>query len=509
MNIIVLEHPRIASEKRFNDIANTPLWSCLMGGYAAAALSANRFEPLFIDDARPGAGFDATLEKVLSHRPDLICVNAVYFWEHTPELFDFLSDIKARAACCHINLFGFFPTLVYRQILSTMDAVDSVAVGEFEHTLVELARALETGGSLDGISGLAMKSCLADTRERRRPPHRDPDVFDFPQRSSLEGTVSILGSRGCYNHCSFCPVPSFYNQGSLWRGRSPDNIVREMQVLNDQGVTSFYFCDPNFIGPGVTGKQRILSLMDRIKPMNIRFGMETRPQDLDDELLENLVEAGFESLLMGVESGSDTVLNRIDKSSGPHQAARAISLCRKHGIEPEIGFLMFIPDSGLRDLQQNMAFLMENRLLDRLDRTANLLSHTQIVLAGTSGFSRFEQKGLLKKSGIFGFEAEVAFSDPAVEWMARLVTSACHGVLMSMSDKESPVFWENQESRISQSVNDYLVTLCYKLMDRAESAPETIGPETIEPIEKEINADIRALLGARCFRARDDSPEPS
>lgn len=492
MKVMVLEHPRLPSEKRFNDIANTPLWSCLMGGYAVSALSDAGFSTLFVDDAVTGASFAKTLEKVGEYGPDLLCVNAVYFWEKTEKLFEFLSEIKTNNFCRHINLFGFFPTLVSRQILSSIDAVDSVAVGEFEDTLVELAQALEYGQESDSISGLAMGTVF-DKNPPCRPPRKDLDGFRFPKRSSLDGTVSVLASRGCYNHCSFCPVPSFYNQGRLWRGRSPENIALEIKSLIDQGATSFYFCDPNFIGPGKKGKARILRLMELIKPMKIRFGMETRPQDLDDDIMAAMVEAGFESLLMGVESGSDQVLNRIDKSSGPQQASKAIALCRKHGIDPEIGFIMFVPDSKLPDLHQNMAFLMENHLLDRLDRTANLLSHTQIVLAGTSGYQRFEKKGLLKKSGIFGFEAQVTFSDPAVEWVANLVIFACHTVLRKMADKSSPIYWKKDKGPVHEAANQYLVDLCYKLMDQAQSISDETQSQSSLVWEEKIKTELDVL----------------
>ena len=494
MKILVLEHPRITSEKRFNDIANTPLWSCLMGGYAAAALEREDFEVIFLDEAGPGSSFDRTKEKTLLLNPDLLCVNTVYFWENTPVLFDFFSELRTLGFQGHINLFGFFPSLVFRKILKTCDPVDSIAVGEFEHTLVELAESLKKGKSLETIEGLALKSCLKDNAGRMRTPKKNPDVFAFPKRSSLEGTVTLLASRGCYNHCSFCPVPSFYNQGSLWQGRSPQNVSEEIKGLSAKGVTQFYFCDPNFIGPGAKGKKRILDLMDLIKPLHIKFGMETRPQDLDDDILKKLVDAGLESLLMGVESGSPDILGRIDKRSVPAQSSRAIELCRKHGIEPEIGFLMFVPDSSIHDLKENLAFLMENRLLDRLERTANLLCHTQIVLAGTSGYQRFEKLGRLNKSGIFEFEAEADFSDPAVKWVAALLTVACHTVLKNMSDSFSPIFWENPDNTISQTVNDYLIRLSYTLIDQALEGQVNLHPENIEQRKQELMDKINSMI---------------
>ncbi len=238
MKIVVLEHPRIPSKKRFNDIANTPLWSCLMGGYAAASLEKHDFNTIFLDHAVPGASFDATTTQILDLDPDLLCVNAVYFWEHTPTLFEFFTTLKQQGFSGHINLFGFFPSLVYREILHHNDQVDSIAVGEFENTLVELAQALSKNPprskdqSLEKIEGLALKSCSENERHTRRPA-KNPDLFAFPKRTSLKGTATILASRGCYNHCSFCPVPSFYNQGSMWKGRSPENIALEIQGLVD------------------------------------------------------------------------------------------------------------------------------------------------------------------------------------------------------------------------------------------------------------------------------------
>lgn len=478
MKIIVLEHPRLSSENRFNDIANTPLWSCLMGGYAASSLEKAGFDTLFMDDAVPNADFDRTKEKILAHNPDLLCVNTVYFWEHTPRLFDFFSDLKKIGFTGHLNLFGFFPSLVYKKMLKASLYVDSIAVGEFEKTLPELAACLESNENiesanikstaLEAIEGLATKSSLDKNDNIMRSPEKDLDQFSFPKRAGLDGSVTVLASRGCYNHCSFCPIPSFYNQGSLWRGRSCENIMLEMEELVEKGVKDFYFVDPNFVGPGRAGKKRTMEFLDRLIPLEITFGMETRPNDLDDELMEKFARAGLQTLLLGIESGSGNALTAINKSSDASVGIKAIQLCRKYGIEPEVGFLMFIPDNTLSDLKENMVFLQENDLLDRLERTANLLCHCQIVLAGTTGYKSFESCNRLKKSGIFGFEAEVLFTDPGVEWMSKLVVFACHTILRSMSDSASPIFWENNVTPLFQDANNYLVNLFFSLLSEAE-----------------------------------------
>ncbi|MFW2367478.1 MAG: B12-binding domain-containing radical SAM protein [Desulforhopalus sp.] len=491
MRAVVLEHPRISSEKRFNDIANTPLWSCLMGGYGAAALEGSGLDVKFVDHAFLGATFEATTEEILSLAPDLLAVNAVYFWEHSNKLFDFFTNLKRRGFAGHLSLFGFFPSLVYGDILKMVTAVDSIAVGEFEHTLVELSNAIANKRSLKEIEGLATRGEGATVLLVSRTPDYDLDRFHFPRRNPGASTATILGSRGCYNNCSFCLVPTFDTQKRGWRGRSPLNIFREMEILVAEGVRDFYFADPNFIGPGKKGRARTLQLLELLRPLNITFGMETRPNDLDDEILGHLVGAGMTSLLMGIESGSANILRHIRKSSTTSVGAEAIQLCRDHGVDPEIGFLMFVTDATLPDLRENILFLKSNGLLDRLERTANLLSHKQIVMAGTTGYGEYEKQGRLEKSGVFGFEGEVRFVDKKVEWISELVIFACSMVLRAMSEEHSPIFWRNTVSPVFGATNQYLVSLFDALLAEAETA------RTLDDIifrQQEIRKEILTLL---------------
>lgn len=466
MRVVVLEHPRILSEKRFNDIANTPLWSCLMGGYAASALAHEGHEAHFLDATTRGWSFARSEREILSLFPGMLAINAVYFWEHTPRLFGFVSRLRSVGFAGHINLFGFFPTLAYQAILTEAPEVDSIAVGECENTLAELAGRLSKGQDWRDVPGLAYRASGKVRMAAPRAPEANPDGFPFPLRDQgSESTVSVLASRGCYNHCSFCPIPAFYGNGPLWRGRSPKNVLEEVTQLTDRGVRDFYFVDPNFIGPGKKGKDRIRHLAELIRPLGITFGMETRPNDLDAEILECLVSAGLRSLLLGIESGSASVLGRLHKSASRDSSERAIDLCRGAGIEPEVGFLMFVPDSTIEDLEHNLEFLRSNSLLDRLDRTANLLCHCQIVLMGTSDYHRFEEQGRLTATGPFGFEGYISFMDDRVRWISELVGHACLSALREMSRLESPVYWRTcGDSSRSGSVNDYLVHLFEQLL---------------------------------------------
>ncbi|MCP4747914.1 MAG: B12-binding domain-containing radical SAM protein [Desulfobacteraceae bacterium] len=480
MNIMVLEHPRIVSKKHFNDIANTPLWSCLMGGYAAAALQAAGHEVRYLDAAGQQWGFKRTLLAVLDTAPQLLCINAVYFWEHTDKLLLFCQNLRKNGFEGHLNLFGFFPSLAYQVILKSVPAADTLTVGECEITLCELASTLEQGGAWHALPGLAVRKGGNDVRLVKRPAVKDLDALPFPIRPQCEGieTVSILASRGCYNHCSFCLVPSFYNSRALWRGRSICNIVEEIEMLMNKGWRDFYFADPNFIGPGEKGQRRAAEMAERLAPLNITFGMETRPNDLKPVLLEKLCAAGLTSLLMGIESGSAAMLKQLNKGGGLQDASNAITLCRKAGIEPEIGFIMFLPDSSISGIRCNFEFLTHHLLLDRLDRTANLLSHGQIVLMGTTGYKRFQQEKRLEPAGVLGFEGHVRFFDPRVQWLQAVAVPACLHILEQMSQPDSAIYWKKADDAAWRNVNERLVVIFDSLLSEAQGSG--MLPEAIE-----------------------------
>ena len=488
MKIVVLEHPRIFSPRHFNDIANTPLWSCLMGGYVTAALLAAGYQTEYLDASAASCSFENTARKLATNSPDLLCINAVYFWEHTNALFAFLDQLRTMGFKGHVNLFGFFPTLAYAAILKQIAAVDSVAIGECEQAICELADALTRAAKLPSVPGLAVRTADGFVLEKIRPPATDLDIYPFPTRNpEHSGSISILGSRGCYNHCSFCPVPPFYNQGALWRGRRPENIVAEIKALMIDNRREFYFVDPNFIGPGKKGRQRALKLAALLKPLKITFGMETRPNDLDPELLTELCDAGLTSLLLGIESGSTPVLKRLNKSASLSCTENAIAWCRMVGIKPEIGFIMFSPESELNDIGRNFLFLQKNRLLDRLDRTANLLSHCQIVLMGTSGYHAFQSSQRLKPTGVLGFEGQVDFIDPKVAWLAALIVPTCLMVLRTMSQSESPIYWRRTNAPLHKKLNNYIGSLFEKLLQQAQTS-------AVLPHKAGLKAEIRSRV---------------
>jgi anaerobic magnesium-protoporphyrin IX monomethyl ester cyclase len=346
-----------------------------------------------------------------------------------------------------------------------------VIVGEPEETIVDLARCIEAGIEAR-VEGVALRSNGQASFPRVRGPVESPDRLAFPLRPFLdsEQTVSVLASRGCYNHCSFCLVPALDQGKTMWRGRSPENVAAEICELVSLGKKDFYFVDPNFVGPGRAGKETAGKLARLLADLGISFGMETRANDVTHGLMRELVGAGLTRLLLGIESGRPEVLKRLGKHASITGNEQAIATVREAGLEPEIGFIMFDAASTLDDILENLKFLQRNRLVDRLGRTANLLYHDHVAFKGTPGYQTALHRKMLLPHGLFGFEGLLLYQDFRVGWLAGLMKRICHFLLKEMGKPSSPVYWveEDAQNEPYRAVNDRLVDIFERLFGFAE-----------------------------------------
>ncbi len=436
MKILLLEHPRTFNPQRCNDIANTPLSSCLLSGYAAGVLTGSGHSVEIVEAYLEDLSYDTVKQRIGAIKPDLLGVHMIYHWQTDRALFDLLAGVKQEGSTSYITAYGFYPTFYFEEILRACSAIDSVILGEPESVFAELADALDGHSRSSDIRGLARRNGCGNITFSRSKQIEDLDSLPFPLRTEAMFSlpeVNIQGSRGCYGQCTFCCINPFYAGSSRWRGRSPENIVAEIDMLIAQrGTSDFYFTDPNFFGPGTQGQSRALLLASLLKSRNIRFGIEARVNDIHDETIEALVDAGLRHTLIGLESGNDTSLQRFNKMTTVALNERAVSILRKHSIEPNIGFIMFEPYSSLQDIRSNLDFLRRNNLLNNLPVTANVLYHHQIVLKGSPAFPTLRSNGLLELSPAEAYEGSAVFIDSQVASLADLMRQITNSVFLRM-----------------------------------------------------------------------------
>lgn len=435
MKIVLLEHPRSISPDRCNDIANTPLSSCLISGYVAGMLQSHGHDIEIIEGYLDRLSYDEIENRIRTLKPDILGVHMVYHWQQDIALFNFLERMKQQNKALLITAYGFYATISPEAIMKNCAAIDSVIIGEAETPFAELAEALKGNNSIFSLPGIAVRDVSGNITLRKQTPVRDLDMIPFPVRTEALyrlPEVNILGSRGCYGRCTFCYINSYHGKEVPWRGRSPENIEAEIKAISaESSKRDFYFTDPNFFGPGQSGQERALRIAALLKPMQIRFGIEGRVNDIHDETIAALVDAGLRHILIGLESGRDESLKRMNKLTTVAQNENALRILRKHGIEPNVGFIMFEPDSSVNDIRTNFEFLKRNDLLKNLSVTANVLYHHQIVLEGTEAFESLKRDGRLQLQSS-GYEGSASFSNHEVAVMSDIMRQVTNIIFSRM-----------------------------------------------------------------------------
>jgi len=432
MKVLLLEHPRSFGDDRCNDIANAPLSACLNTGYIGGMLASKNIDVTIVDAYLEKLDYPAVEAEIAKIRPTILGVHLVYHWENNQTLYQFIEHVKSTYGISYVTVFGFYPTFAYEEILNRCPAIDSALLGENELTFLKLVENFPE----DHLIGIAYRDGNSIVATRGEVIS-DVDLLPFPLRGKGAysfGEVNISGSRGCYGGCTFCYINPYYGDAKQkWRGRSPENIIAEIEaVMAETDLRYFYFMDPNFYGPGRGGKNRVLKLAALLKNKNITFGIEARANDIEDETIEALVDAGLRQILIGLESGRDETLKRLNKLTTVADNENALVILRKHGIEPSVGFIMFEPDSDLEDLQVNFDFLKRNHLLDKLEISVNVLYHHMIILQGSSSYKELQNQGRLNISEHSTYEAETDYLNPKVANLASMMRDMTNHIFAYM-----------------------------------------------------------------------------
>jgi len=157
MKILLLEHPRTVCPERCNDIANTPLSSCLHSGYIAGLLISEGHEVEIIEGFLDGLDYQEIERRVKAMKPDMLGVHMVYHWQTDTALYDFLHKVKTERLFSYITAYGYYPTTDFEDVLQQCPDIDSVILGEPEQTFAEVVKALSRRDSLEKLPGLAQR----------------------------------------------------------------------------------------------------------------------------------------------------------------------------------------------------------------------------------------------------------------------------------------------------------------------------------------------------------------
>jgi anaerobic magnesium-protoporphyrin IX monomethyl ester cyclase len=278
----------------------------------------------------------------------------------------------ARAEGCHVVVAGSDATDHPDAYLAAQ--ADVVVLGEGESAVVDVLTVLlrEPDRSLGDVAGLALRTAEgAFVRTPARTPLRDPDLLprpawdlvDVPRYRDLwrsahgYHSMNVSTTRGCPYHCNWCAKPLF---GQRYLVREPSAVADEVAWLKAQYAPDHLWITDDIFGlrPGwVEAYVQELRRRDAVVP----FRCLSRPDLLDGATVQALRDAGCRTVWMGAESGSQKVLDAMEKGTRVEQIKDAAARLRAAGIE--VGFFLQFgyPGEDWEDIQATLGLVRECR----------------------------------------------------------------------------------------------------------------------------------------------------
>ena len=256
----------------------------------------------------------------------------------------------AKSYGCTVIVSSSDSTDRYEQYLN--EGADFILLGEAEHTLLELTNAIREGQEdFTQIQGLAFKKNEAVIKTVRRNVIKELDTLPFPawdlidmtpyqkawQKSSGYFSMNMGTTRGCPFKCNWCAKPIY---GNRYNSRSPQNVVKELRMLKEKyHFDHIWFCDDIFgLKPGWVNE-----FADLVEKENLSFSFKIQSRAdllLQENNIQALARAGCDNVWIGAESGSQKILDAMDKGITIEQIRTATTLLKDNGIKPSF-FIQF------------------------------------------------------------------------------------------------------------------------------------------------------------------------
>lgn len=282
------------------------------------------------------------IPKILKWKPAIVAYSGMTFEQY--DLQSFNRRLK-NTGLDFIAVFGGHHYTFHPEEIETDSAIDVLCRGEGEIPFRMLLRAVASSRDFSDIPNLLVRKNSRIRVNPIGPPAVDLDSIPFPDRDLVPldpggqvfgNSLSVLFGRGCPNRCTYCFNSAWnrlYRGQRIIRHRSVDNLLQELKDLKDRFSPSFiYFHDDDI---ALIPRSMLLEFARRYKSeIGIDFLAQFRAENLDEELIVTLKEAGMKVASIGVECGNrtvaDTVLKRGRVSPGAIQ--KAFALLNRHGV---------------------------------------------------------------------------------------------------------------------------------------------------------------------------------
>jgi anaerobic magnesium-protoporphyrin IX monomethyl ester cyclase len=261
----------------------------------------------------------------------------------------------AHAAGCRVAVNG--PDATDSAALYLAAGADAVVLGEGEEAARDLVDHWERGGDIDAVAGLILPGPRA-TRARRttqdldRLPHPAWDLIDVAAYRECwlaahgEFSWNLAASRGCPYACNWCAKPTF---GRRYTVRSAQEVAWEIARLKEDVAPGHLWFTDDILGLDADWIDAFAAEVGR-NGARIPFTMQSRVNLMTERTVAGLAAAGAREVWLGVESGSQKILDAMDKGTFVDAARTATQLLKAHGVRACWFIQLGYPSEELADL---------------------------------------------------------------------------------------------------------------------------------------------------------------
>ncbi|GAB5416849.1 MAG: radical SAM protein [Crocinitomicaceae bacterium] len=278
------------------------------------------------------------------------------------QVIEQLQYLKEQLPETHFIVGG--PDVTYNQENYLKAGFDFVVIGEGEQTMLDLVNALETNGDLNTIPGISFLDNGELKENEPRTKIRELPTLPFPDRGAIpfekylnvwqehhgKRTANISTQRGCPYTCKWCSTAVY---GQSYRRNEPDRVVAEiLHLKGDFGVEALWFVDDVFT---VSHKwiERLHAEFTKHQ-LVMPFEIITRAERLNKSVLQQLKEMGCFRIWIGAESGSQKIIDRMDRRVKLETVQEMMQLTQSMGMEAGTFIMVGYPGETHEDIRATL-----------------------------------------------------------------------------------------------------------------------------------------------------------
>ena len=311
---------------------------------------------------------DKWMQFIVDQRPDVI---ALYTNLMTKvRLIELMSELRKMNGLRQTKIVLGGPDVTYNWEDYLKHGADFLVLGEGEETFKELIEQLNGEEQYEDVDGLAFTNRQGNAiKNQARTKIKKVDELPLPNRKRIDlthylqawkdnhskSTLNISTQRGCPYTCKWCSTAVY---GQSYRRRNPKLVVDEIeQLIQEYAVDALWFVDDVF----TVSHKWLKVFSDEMQIRNIRLPFEciTRAERMNEEVIHQLKKAGCFRIWIGAESGSQRIIDLMDRQVNIDAVSEMMKLTKKHGIETGTFIMVGYPTETIEDIDLTINYLKE------------------------------------------------------------------------------------------------------------------------------------------------------